>query len=85
MFFGQKKYIVSLRGRSGVIYIEGKKTVLIEAEMLTGPTDLVIYLECLTRWQHPNEHEILTIDDKKRIKQNVSEELENKGIIIDWE
>lgn len=85
MIFSKNKYKVSLRGRSGVIYQEGKKSALIEAEMMTGPTDLVIYLDSLRFWQSPYEDEIVTLDDKLRIKENVTKELEVKSLNIEWE
>ena len=85
MFFNSKKYKVSLRGRSGVIYKEGKRTMHIEAEMMVGPTDLVIYSDSLCCWQPPHEDDVLTVEDKQRIKENIIKELEKNGLNIDWE
>ena len=85
MIFSKKKYKVSLRGRSGVVYQEGKRSALIEAEMMIGLTDLVIYSKSLEFWQPPHESEIVTSDDKLRIRENVIKELEAKGLNIEWE
>ena len=52
---------------------------------MTGPTDLVIYLESLKFWQSPHRDEKVAFDDKVRIKENVSKELEARGLNIDWE
>ena len=43
--FGSKNFKVSLKGRSGIVYTEGKHSALIEAEMMTGTTDFVIYFD----------------------------------------
>ncbi len=74
-----------MRGRSGIIYQEAGKSTLIEAEMMRGLTDLVIYSDSFKFWQSPHEDEIVTLDDKSRNRENVIKELEAKGLNIDWE
>ncbi|HEY3373442.1 MAG TPA: Imm74 family immunity protein [Candidatus Aquicultor sp.] len=85
MSFSKKEYKVRLRGRSAVIYEEGERKAILEAEMMAGPTDLVIYLESLRCWQPPYENEVLSSEDKQRIKENITKELEAKGLNIVWE
>ncbi len=85
MLHRKKKYKVRLHGRSGVVYEEGERSVLIEAEMMAGPTDLVIYSDSIRYWQSPHEGKVISPDEKQRIKENITKELEDKGLNIDWE
>lgn len=84
MLFNSKKYKVILKGRSGILYSEGDHKAQIEAEMMVDSTDLVIYFDTFCSWLPPFENEILSNDDKQRIKQNISEELKSKNLIIEW-
>ena len=77
MFCGRNRYKVKLRGRSGVVYEEGGKTVQIEAEMLAEEIDLVIYFESIRHWE--------SLEERKRIKANVTAALKEKGLAIEWE
>ncbi|UCH40810.1 MAG: hypothetical protein JSU67_03700 [Gammaproteobacteria bacterium] len=85
MFFRKDCYKVKLRGRSGVVYEEGGKTVQIEAEMLAGEIDMVIYFDSISSWQPPYENEAIPLDEKNRIKENVTVALKEKGLAIEWE
>ena len=85
MFFHSKKYKVSLKGRSEIIYLEGKRKAQIEAEMMTGTTDLVIYFDTFYSWQPPFQDETISAEDRRRIKLNISNELISKGLKIEWE
>jgi len=85
MVFRKERFKVKLRGRSAVVYEEGGKIVMIEAEMLTGETDLVIYVDSIGQWQPPHENEAISQDEKNTIKANVTTALEKKGLVIEWE
>ena len=85
MLFLKQSYRVTMRGRSGVVYEEGGKTVNIEAELLTGEIDLVLYFDSIRHWQPPHEREVISQDEKWRIKENVTAALEGKGLSIEWE
>lgn len=85
MFFSSKKYKVSLNGRSEVAYTEGKYKALIEAELLTDPMGIAIYFDDFHSWQPPFEKDIVTDEDRQRIKLNISKEFESKGFEIDWD
>ena len=85
MFCGRNRYKVKLRGRSGVVYEEGGKTVQIEAEMLAEEIDLVIYFESIRHWESPHENESISLEERKRIKANVTAALKEKGLAIEWE
>jgi hypothetical protein len=83
--FGSKDFTVSLKGRSGIVYTEGKHKALIEAEMMTGSTDFVIYFDRFSSWQEPYEYLEISEEDRIRIKKNITTELERKGLEIEWE
>lgn len=85
MLFKSKGYKVTLKGRSGVLYSEGDHEAQIEAEMLADSTDIVIYFDAFCSWLTPFDNEIITNDVKHRIKQNISRELESKGLVIEWD
>lgn len=85
MFFSSKKYKVSLNGRSGVTYSEGKRKALIEAELLLGQMNLAIYFNSFHSWQPPFEKDVVTDEERQRMKLNISKELEKKGFNIDWD
>ena len=85
MIFRKDCYKVKLRGRSGVVYEEGGKTVEIEAEMLAGEIDMVIYFDSIRNWQSPHENEAISLDEKNRIKENITVALKEKGLVIEWE
>jgi hypothetical protein len=83
MWFKRQPYRVKLKGRTGLVYEENGKSMLVDSEMLAGPTfDIVIYTDSLKGWQPPHEHESLTEGDKARIKENISKALSN--LRIDW-
>jgi hypothetical protein len=81
--FGSKGYKVSLRGRSGVLYKEDDRRVLIDAEMLTGSTNLVIYFDRLKLWEEPRK--LITREEREKIRENVTSELEKHGLVIEWD
>jgi len=83
--FGSKEYSVSIKGRSGVLYTEGKRKVLFSAELLAGPVDYVIYFKGEYFWEKPFENEVISDEDRIRIKQNMIAEFERKGLVVDWD
>lgn len=85
VFFNKDRYKVKLRGRSRIIYREEGKSVQIEVEMLAEEIDLVIYFDSIRHWELPHENEMISLDDKKRIKKNVTAALKEKGLAIEWE
>jgi hypothetical protein len=85
MFFGNKAFKVSLKGRSGIVYSEGGRTAKIEAEIMAGDTDLVIYFSLFRTWEPPSEDDLLADEDRQRIRDNIAKELESKGMTLEWE
>ncbi len=53
--------------------------------MLAGDIDLVIYFGSIKHWQPPHANETISLDEKNVIKENVTEALEEKGLVVEWE
>ncbi|MGI9318521.1 MAG: Imm74 family immunity protein [bacterium] len=85
MVFQKEHFKIKLRGRSGVVYEEGSKRVIIEAEMLKGEIDLVIYVDSIMHWQPPHEKDAISQDERKTIRANVTAALVNNGLTVEWE
>ena len=68
-----------------VLFTKKEKSALIEAEILAGPTDMVIYLERLRSWEPPHDHKVISPDEKRRMRENITQELKGKGLVIDWD
>jgi len=84
MWFKPKAFKVKLTGRAGLIYQEGGKTMNIDSEMLAGPdSDMVIYLDSISKWNPPHENELISVERKEQIKANLLKELSN--IRIEWQ
>jgi len=85
MFNSSKEYNISMNGRSGLLYSEGKHRGNIEGEMMFGKTDLLLYFDKFNSWLPPFDTEILSAEDRNRIRQNISKSLREKGLNIEWD
>ena len=47
MLFRSKKYKVTLLGKAGLLYSEGKKKMTMDSELLVDPSGVVIYTESI--------------------------------------
>ncbi len=83
--FKRKQYRVKLRGRAGGFYIEGKKKIKIDSEMLVGATDIIIRTDSIASWEPPFEKEILSSEDRNRIIANIRAELARAGLKVQFE
>jgi hypothetical protein len=54
-------------GRSGFTYHFESYAAEVEAEMLVGPINYVIYSSTIEKWLPPHENEQLTEEDRQRI------------------
>ncbi|MFZ1865747.1 MAG: hypothetical protein WAU39_16100 [Polyangiales bacterium] len=73
---------IRLRGRSGLQYSEGDRTMNIDAEMLTGAADLVVYPSSIGLW---SDGTTADEDEKKRVLGNIQAALTKAGIKADFE
>jgi hypothetical protein len=58
-------FSIEVLGRTGILYTEGPKTMLIDSEVLASPGGIAIIKKSIRAWNPPYEKEI--IDDMKRI------------------
>jgi hypothetical protein len=73
---------VSLKGRAGMLYREGKKRMEIDSEMLFGEHDIVVYTDSIRRWLPPHDGEEITSAERERIRKNVAWAL--RSLRIEW-
>lgn len=79
----KKTYRVRPIGRSGLIYEEDGKRVLIDSEILVpGEFDIVIYLERVEKWDPPHDSLPITAEDRSRIRRNLEDSYRRSR--IDW-
>jgi len=83
MFSKSEKYKVLLKGRTGLTYIEDKKSMTIDSELFFDPAGITIYTDSINSWDTPFDRESLTEDDRKRIIENITNHLENSGYKVD--
>ena len=84
MFLKKKAFRVKLKGRSGIEYSEGPRGLFLGAEFMAGGNDLVIYSDTLKSWNSPHEMEMLSESDKKRIQNNITNDLLEHNISVEW-
>ena len=75
-------YRVSLQGRAGIRYREGKKVMSIDSEILVGEFDMAVYLKSISCWLPPHERVPVSAEDRERIRRNLTEAL--KSMKVDW-
>lgn len=80
----KKSYKVKLHGRSAIEYIEGDRHVVIGAEMLSGDVDMLLYSSDLLCWDPPFQEDMLTDEDRRRIMNNITSDLEKNKITVEW-
>jgi hypothetical protein len=77
------QYGVTVLGRTGLRYRDGAKTVFIDAEMLAGAIDLVVYTNTIKAWEATSE----AIGDAERaqIIANIRRVLEENRVSVEFE
>jgi hypothetical protein len=81
MSLRRKDYKVRLTGRAGIEYQEGPRRMMIDSELLSGPTyDVVIYIDSMRRWAVPYDGDVLTPDDIVRFRSSIGEALKHLEI-----
>ena len=76
-------FSVEVLGRSGVRYVEGGCSLLIDSELLNGPDGIAIYSSSIKTWDVPNTHEPIDPSDKARIIENVRDAFRFRGFEIE--
>lgn len=84
MFFSKRDYKVKVTGRAGLIYKEGKKSMKVDSEMLTGSNyDIVVYKGSISKWDPPFEEDSVGKDEQNRILENIKSDLKEHGYKVD--
>jgi hypothetical protein len=71
---------VTILGRSGIRYREGTRTLFVDGEIQTGPSDFIIYASSLQRWD--DDHQAVTADDRTRIVANIRDVFQRHGLSL---
>jgi hypothetical protein len=75
MAFGLKKYKVVAKGRSGLLYKEGDKTITVDSELLSESLGIAIFTDGIKSWDAPYNEEALSDEDRCRIVENIKKDL----------
>ena len=78
MAFGSKKYKVVSKGRSGLLYKEGDKTITVDSELLSESLGIAIFTNSIKSWEAPFNDEALSSEDRTRIIENIKKDLEKQ-------
>jgi hypothetical protein len=74
-------YSVEILGRTQLLYREGEKSILIDAEGLAEPAFL-IYQDSITRWLPPHDREIISDAAREKIIERVRSALQFYGVEV---
>jgi hypothetical protein len=75
-------YSVEVLGRTGLRYIEGDKTMLIDSEALATPNTIALNAGSVKRWAPPREAEPVSDQDRKRIVENIQRAFDTRGWVV---
>jgi hypothetical protein len=78
MAFGLKKYKVIAKGRSGLTYKEGDKTITVDSELLSESLGIAIFIDSIKSWDAPYNEDPLSDEDRSRVIQNIKKDLEKQ-------
>jgi hypothetical protein len=64
-------FSVRILGRAGLTYREGERQLLVNSELLTTPSGMVIYTNSIKAWQPPFEQDEIDATKKAQIIDNI--------------
>lgn len=76
LFFKKRKFKVKLKGRAGILYIEGEREININSELLLRPYGILIYKSSIKNWNPPHNDELIDDIERNRILNNVVSDFE---------
>ena len=79
------KIKVKIKGKTGILYYENEKKMSVDSELIFNPAGVTVYSETIQKWDPPYDIEILNSIEKKRISNNIKQELENMGYRVDMD
>lgn len=75
-------FSVEVLGRTGLKYSEGKKTIRVDSEVLSGPSGMVIYTDSIVRWEPPCDGEMIDAAKRQIIVENIRNAFRFRGLEI---
>lgn len=76
-------HVVTLLGRTGLRYSEGRRSMFVDSEMLARPNGIVVYRKSISRWDPPDESDVPSAGDRARILANLVQALQAQGLDVD--
>lgn len=76
-------YSVQVLGRVGLKYTEGERSLIVDSEVLMGPSGMVVYKSSIRRWDPPHSAQVIDKAAKEQIINNIREAFRFKGYEIE--
>jgi len=76
-------FSIEVLGRGGLLYIEDTKSLIVESELATGPSGLIVYSESIKTWSSPWTGDLIDKGDRARIIENIRSAFRFREIEID--
>lgn len=80
------KYSVEM-GRTGLVYVEGNRRMLIDSEVLVTPgMTIAVNAAHVRAWDPPHEGDLVTDEERQRILENIKQALDTRDctLSISW-
>jgi hypothetical protein len=75
-------FSVEVLGRTELRYVEGDRVLIIDSEMLAGPSGLAVYSDSIEHWSAPSASESIDATTKARIIENIKAAFKFRGLDI---
>ncbi|UCG11219.1 MAG: hypothetical protein JSU72_11745 [Deltaproteobacteria bacterium] len=77
-----ERFSIEVLGRAGLLYLGAAKRLVVDSEVLAGPSGLAVYQNSIKSWDPPHDYEL--IDESKRltIVDNIRRALRFQGFAI---
>jgi hypothetical protein len=82
VFVSDEGYTVAVLGRTGVKYTEGERSLVIDSELLAGPSGILLYASTISAWAAPYHEEHIDPDTRSQILLNIRRAFEIQGFDI---
>jgi hypothetical protein len=76
-------FSIEVLGRSGLRYTEDNRSLMIESEVATGPSGLIIYSRSIRNWLPPYADDLIDQEKRDQIVKNIESAFAFRGIDID--
>ena len=82
VFVSDEGYTVEVLGRTGIRYTEGEKSLVVDSEVLAGPSGMLLYSSSISGWDAPYHQEEIDPDTRNQIILNIRRAFEFQGFDI---